>query len=88
MARVNIYLPDGLAGRARAAGLNVSGIAQEALERKLRSFATDQWLDTLRDVPEVRISRAKNSSRFMDEVREESGRAADRHLGDPDRTYP
>jgi hypothetical protein len=26
--------------------------------------------------------------RIMDEVREESGRAADKHLGDPDRTYP
>ena len=34
MARVNIYLPDDLARRAREADLNVSGIAQEALEAR------------------------------------------------------
>lgn len=31
MARVNVYLPDGLAAASRAAGLNVSRITQDAL---------------------------------------------------------
>jgi hypothetical protein len=88
MARVNIYLPDDLAKRAREAGLNVSGIAQESLERKLRTLATDQWLDSLRDRPRGPEIPRKELDQIMDEVREESGRAADKHLGDPDRTYP
>ncbi len=33
MARVNVYLPDELAREARAAGLNISRVAQEALEQ-------------------------------------------------------
>ena len=35
MARVNIYLPNGLAEEAKAAGLNISGIAQAALRAEL-----------------------------------------------------
>lgn len=88
MARVNIYLPDDLAKRAREAGLNVSGIAQEALERELRIRATDQWLDSLRDRPRGAEIPRKELEKIMDEVREESGRAADKYLSDPDRTYP
>ena len=88
MARVNIYLPDDLATRARAAGLNVSGIAQEALERELCIRATDQWLDSLRDRPRGPEIPRQELEQIMDEVRVESGRAADRHLGDPDRAYP
>ena len=88
MARVNIYLPDELAKRAREASLNVSGIAQVALELELRRRATDQWLDSLRhrtrglDIPREELEQ------IMDEVREESARAADKYLGDPDRAYP
>lgn len=88
MARVNIYLPDDLAKRAREAGLNVSGIAQEALERELRIRATDQWLDSLRDRPRGPDLPREELEQIMDEVREESGRAADKFFGDPDRTYP
>ena len=47
MARVNVYLPDELAAVARAAGLNISGIAQEALRSRLASSETDRWLDRL-----------------------------------------
>ena len=36
MARVNVYLPDELAEASRAAGLNVSRIAQDALARRAR----------------------------------------------------
>jgi len=45
MARVNVYLPDDLADSAKAAGLNVSGITQEALRRALAAESTDDWLD-------------------------------------------
>jgi post-segregation antitoxin (ccd killing protein) len=47
MARVNVYLPDNLAAAAREAGLNVSGIAQEALKSALAARDTDQWLDSI-----------------------------------------
>jgi post-segregation antitoxin (ccd killing protein) len=47
MARVNVYLPDQLASEARAAGLNISGVAQEALRRRLAGGETDRWLDRL-----------------------------------------
>jgi post-segregation antitoxin (ccd killing protein) len=45
MARVNVYLPDDLAAQARAAGLNVSRVTQEALRERLRRDALDDWLD-------------------------------------------
>lgn len=44
MARVNVYLPDELAQRARSAGLNVSAVAQAALEDELAGAAMDAWL--------------------------------------------
>ena len=51
MARVNIYLPDDLAEKAKAADLNVSGLAQEAIRRQLRVRETNQWLDRLLQRP-------------------------------------
>lgn len=47
MARVNVYLPDPLAGAAREAGINVSQITQEALAGALAARGTDQWLDDI-----------------------------------------
>ena len=44
MARVNVYLPDDLASRVKAADLNVSAIAQKALEEELAGKATNEWL--------------------------------------------
>jgi len=44
MARVNIYLPDDLAARARAAGLNVSALTRSALEAELSAGAASEWL--------------------------------------------
>lgn len=88
MARVNIYLPDDLARRAREAGVNVSGIAQEALERELRVNATNDWLALASELPRTRSIPDAELVQIMDEVRAQSGRAADQHLGDPERTYP
>lgn len=45
VARVNVYLPDELAEEAKAAGLNVSNLTQEALRRALAAGRTDDWLD-------------------------------------------
>lgn len=45
MARLNVYLPDDLAERARAAGLNVSAAAQEAVAAELDRQALREWLD-------------------------------------------
>jgi post-segregation antitoxin (ccd killing protein) len=47
MARVNVYLPNDLAAEAKAAGLNVSSLTQEALRSALAASHTDDWLDTL-----------------------------------------
>jgi post-segregation antitoxin (ccd killing protein) len=44
MARINIYLPDDLAERVRAADINVSAIAQDALERELKATSLLEWL--------------------------------------------
>jgi len=51
MARVNIYLPDELAKRARAAGVNISGITQDAIRTALAGIDTDLWLDRLDRLP-------------------------------------
>ena len=47
MARLNVYVPDDLAERARARGLNVSALTQAAISAELESSGTDVWLDTL-----------------------------------------
>jgi post-segregation antitoxin (ccd killing protein) len=47
MPRVNVYLPDDLAAAARAAGLNLSSLTQEAIRRELGGRTTDTWLATL-----------------------------------------
>lgn len=53
MARVNITIPDDLHGAARAAGLNVSRLAQWAiaaeLERRAKVEALDRYLAELDD---------------------------------------
>jgi post-segregation antitoxin (ccd killing protein) len=55
MARVNVYLPDELAQEARAAGLNISRVAQEALSNTLAHDETDRWLDRLERLPRANI---------------------------------
>ena len=44
MARVNVYLPDDLAEEAKAAGLNLSKLTQEALKSALSEERTSEWL--------------------------------------------
>jgi hypothetical protein len=68
MARVNVYLPDELAEQARAAGVNISGITQDAIRTALAAIDTDRWLDHLDqlpviDVPHQRVIDALDAAR-------------------------
>lgn len=56
MARVNIYLPNDLAAEAKAAGLNVSGIAQEALRAELDKRRVSDWLDEILGLPATGVT--------------------------------
>jgi post-segregation antitoxin (ccd killing protein) len=47
MTRVNIYLPRDLAERAKAAEINVSSVAQEALDHALRRADLMVWFEEL-----------------------------------------
>ena len=47
MARLNVWVPDDVATRARELGLNVSAVTQAALRLELERRATDHWLDGL-----------------------------------------
>lgn len=50
MGRVNVYLPDDLAAEAKAAGLNVSALTQEALRSALAAARINEWLDSVRQL--------------------------------------
>lgn len=47
MTRLNVWVPDELAARARAQGLNVSALTQAALLSELQRHATNSWLARL-----------------------------------------
>lgn len=72
MARVNVYLPDDLAERARSAGVNVSGVAQDAIRRALASLETDVWLDRLERLPHVDLTHETVMTALQD-ARDEFG---------------
>ncbi len=69
-----MYLPDELAAEAKAAGLNVSALAQEAIRSELRRQHTKAWWDDLRawqaENPQPAVSRDQVRE-AMDAVREE-----------------
>jgi post-segregation antitoxin (ccd killing protein) len=56
MARVNVYLPDELASRVKKADLNVSAIAQKALEEELAGRENNEWLARIRRLPPSGVS--------------------------------
>ena len=72
MARVNVYLPDELADRARAAGVNVSGVAQDAIRGALASIETDVWLERLRRLQKADLSHEAVIT-ALDQARDEFG---------------
>jgi post-segregation antitoxin (ccd killing protein) len=59
MARVNVYLSDELARKARSAGLNISKVTQEALSDTLAQGETDRWLDRLERLPRSGVSHER-----------------------------
>jgi post-segregation antitoxin (ccd killing protein) len=58
MARVNVYLPDELIEEARAAGLNVSSVAQRALRQELTLHRSDTWLDRVTALPRTSVEHS------------------------------
>jgi post-segregation antitoxin (ccd killing protein) len=70
MARVNVYLPDELAQEARAAGLSISRVTQEALSSSLAHSETDRWLDRLDHLPRADIPH-RSVIDALDEARAE-----------------
>ena len=76
MARVNITVPDRLLERARAVGLNVSGIAasalSEELDRRAKIAALDQYL----------LELDAELGPISDDEQQAARRWADRVLGD------
>lgn len=71
MTRLNVYVPDELAERARKRGLNVSALTQAAISAELENSATDAWLDGL----EARRSTARHDDVLaaVDAAREDFG---------------
>lgn len=53
MARINVYLPDELAERVKSADINVSAVAQRALESELRTASFAEWLERVHALPPV-----------------------------------
>lgn len=72
MARVNVYLPDELAEQARAAGVNISGVTQDAIRGVLAGTDTDRWLERLRSLPTTEISHER-VIHALDQARDEFG---------------
>lgn len=71
MARINVYVPDDLAERARARGLNVSALTQAAISAELGRSATDQWLSGLSGSPTA--ARHDDVLAAIDAARDELG---------------
>jgi post-segregation antitoxin (ccd killing protein) len=75
MARVNVYLPDDLATAARAAGINVSNLTQEALRRELAARGTDAWLARIAHLAPTEVTHA-DALDAVHAAREELGEPA------------
>jgi post-segregation antitoxin (ccd killing protein) len=72
MARVNVYLPDELAEAARAAGLSMSNITQEALRRELARRESVVWLDRVQKERPAGVAHERVLG-VLDDVRDEAG---------------
>lgn len=69
MARVNVYIPDELAERAKAANVNLSALIQAAIAGELQRRATDAWLASLPEPRHAVSHRAAMAA--LDEARAE-----------------
>lgn len=74
MSRINVYVPDDLAERARDAGLNVSSLTQAAIASELDRIAAESWLI---DIPAGSSTVTHDDvTRVLDESRDEMGDGA------------
>jgi post-segregation antitoxin (ccd killing protein) len=71
IARVNVYLPDELADQARREGLNVSALAQDAIEQSLLQSSTSSWLASLAQMSSHTATHA-DVIEALDAVRKEA----------------
>jgi len=72
MRKVSVYLPDELYRRARARGISLSAVTQEALERALQTSDVADWVARERARP-PRARRQVDLGILMDEARDEFG---------------
>jgi post-segregation antitoxin (ccd killing protein) len=72
MARVNVYLPDDLVDEVRAAGLNVSSVAQDALRQELQCRRADDWLGRMKRLPRTALTHDESLT-AIDAARAELG---------------
>ena len=70
MARVNVYLPDGLVREAKEAKLNISSLTQEAVRLELDKRSMNAWLNSLRDLPAAEAGH-EQVMKALDEARDE-----------------
>lgn len=70
MTRMNVWVPDELAERAREAQLNISALTQAAIAAELARTATDAWLATL---PAPRGLAHEAAVTALDDARAEFG---------------
>ncbi|KGI82686.1 antitoxin [Actinopolyspora erythraea] len=70
MTRMNVWVPDELAKRAREAHLNLSALTQAAIAAELARTDTDVWLATL---PAPRGITHEAVVTALDDAREEFG---------------
>jgi post-segregation antitoxin (ccd killing protein) len=72
MPKVSVYLPDDLYGAARAAGLPISSLAQDAIAAALAAGRTDAWVAAVR-ARRPRVEATLDVAQALDEAREEFG---------------
>lgn len=78
MARLNVYVPDELAERAKRAELNVSALAQAAIADELQRRATDAWLGSLPAPRTDDVTSHAEAMTALDEARAELAGADER----------
>jgi post-segregation antitoxin (ccd killing protein) len=57
---------------ARAAGVNISGVTQDAIRSALAGMDTDRWLDRLNELPQASVPHER-VIRALDAARDELG---------------
>lgn len=72
MPEVSVYLPDELYAAARANGLSISTLAQEAIRSALRTATTDRWVAAVRARPS-RVGAVIETADAVHAAREEFG---------------